>query len=131
MESIFRRGSDWDVGCQLVILTKSFDEKEDTSFEYLNLLSDVAKSSAIGAIQSSTGYFTKDIQNEFNAKNMALCCYFNDNNVMNEFMMLPPVNSIFEGENNLPFDESCAFTYQIAETKGKKTSSKSIGYGYL
>lgn len=129
LEAIFRRGSEWDEGFELVAaldLQPGSDEADAS--EFLDLTQQLATSSAFGAVQAAAGRFNSvrkhlgEESNETLNPDFMIHVRFETKEQLEAFVQCPPVAAILEGDERAPLKAAWAMALAVAPAENSNSS---------
>jgi hypothetical protein len=144
LESIFRRGAQWEEGYEVLLgLVDAEGSNPEDIDEFLRLTSDLAQSSAYGALQAATGPVTtaevkhhtlnpsrdeeiqlaSEAQEQFECNRIFMARFPSDLSVVESFMNSPPLQAILAGDERSPVSSSWGIVVQLSPSE---TSSSSM-----
>lgn len=110
LEAIFRRGDEWEQGFELFMGLHA--QQEDDSDEFLDLLCQLALSSAYGAVQAAHGPVTgmvnhtlHDVQQHMDVFECDRICairFADDKAMLESFLQSPPMQAVITGDERSP-----------------------------
>lgn len=111
LEAIFRRGDEWEQGYELFLGLQDAERHPDAD-EFLDLLCQLALSSAHGAVQAShgpvTGIINHTLHDEqeqahvFECDTICSIRFVGDDSVIESFLHSPPMQAIITGDKRSP-----------------------------
>lgn len=132
LESIFRRGTDWEVGveCILGLVGRDDDQTEEEIIEFLSLTQQLASSSAFGAVQATFGPCTEVIIHKGGSSAMVLekpayilSLRFQEIDQLEGFLRCPPIASMIEcNDESAPIRVIWQGTLEINPAANSETS---------
>lgn len=109
LESIFRRGKEWDIGveCILALSTNNNNNDDDDADEFLVLTQQLGTSSAFGAVQAVFGPCRSKLTHVGNEASLQqpdfiFAARFQQPEQLEGFLACPPVAAMIEGDETCP-----------------------------
>lgn len=130
LESIFRRGTEWEEGFELFLgMNKSQDCVEDSDVdEFLTLTQELASSSAFGAVQCVSGPVIEIKAHEEKAQTIAnsldcdliLMARFGSDQQVEGFLQSPPLQAVLQRDERSPVHAHWGFVMEISPSKSNQ-----------
>lgn len=135
LEAIFRRGSEWDEGYEMIVALKvQPGSKEDDAIEFLDLTQQLATSSAYGAVQAGAGKCSSFVPHgsaestrssvsfEEITPDYIMSVRFQTKEQLLAFVKCPAIAAVLEGDERSPIKAVWAGSLVITPSDNSKTT---------
>jgi len=130
LESIFRRGAEWDEGFELFLGMKKAENcvKDSDVDEFLSLTQELASSSAFGAVQCVSGPVIDIKPHEEKAQSIAksldcdliLMARFGSDQQVEGFLQSPALQAVLQRDERSPVHAHWGFVMEISPSKSSQ-----------
>ena len=128
LEAIFRRGSEWDEGFEMISALKlQPGSKEEDAMEFLDLTQQLATSSVYGAVQAGAGKcssvvtHTQSSTSSLETPDYILMVRFQTKEQLAAFVQCPAVAAVLEGDERSPLKAVWAGSLNITPSDNSST----------
>ena len=136
LESIFRRGAEWEEGYELILgLDRSTDGSTDEDIEeFLQLTEGLASSSAFGAVQAAHGPVldvinhtlqSEDIlhtyDDQFKCEKIFIARFPQDSSTVESFLQSPPMQAVIQGDTRSPVSLAWGIIMEVSPCQSNES----------